>query len=134
MIERLLPLALLFSLSTLADESNEFLCITDQVTGFHHDEEKGQWLESSFLPGERFLITEIGQDKYKIQKLDEHGSWMAGCRRRTDQTDDSYTCETRTNTVHFNRTELRFTAFRYFGYWNGSNDSLSMAIGTCSAS
>jgi hypothetical protein len=133
MTKRLLPLALLFSISTLANENISYLCITDQVTGFHHDGEKDNWQETSFLPGERFLITENGADKYKIEKLDEYGSWVAGCRRRTDQSDDSFTCETRTNAVHFNRTELRFTTFRYFGYWNGSNDSLSMSIGTCTA-
>jgi hypothetical protein len=97
MIKRIFLLALLLSISTLASEADRYLCITDQVTGFHHDGENGNWQETSFLPGERFLITATGDDKFKIEKLDEFGSWLAGCRRRTDQTDDSYTCETRTN-------------------------------------
>lgn len=114
-----------------AQSNDNYLCIVDQVTGFHHDVKDDNWQHTSFLPGERFLVSSIGADTYKIEKLDEYGAWAAGCRNRLDQTEDSFSCETSTNAVHFNRKELRFTAFRYFGFWNGSRDSLSMAIGQC---
>lgn len=77
------------------------------------------------------MLTAVDTDLYIIEKLDEIQTWSADCRQRQDLDEDSFTCESGTNTVHFNRKAQRFTAFRYFGYWGGSNDSMSMSIGSC---
>lgn len=127
-----IPLILLLCcVPTIAAEPERFLCITDHVTGFSHNEESRDWERSSFLPGERFLITATEPDHYRIEKLDEFRAWSADCRPRSDVDDDSFTCEDGTNAVHFNRAAGRFTAFRYFGFWTGSTDSMSISIGSC---
>jgi len=118
-----------FSGSAIADAG--YVCIADLVTGFHHNTERDTWENAVFLPGERFLISEVRQDVYKVATAGERNAWSTICTLRTDQSDDSFSCASGTNELHFNRSELRFTAFRYFGYWNGSNDSLSIAIGKC---
>jgi len=124
--------ALFFYCATsVSDEPGNYLCIADNVTGFSLDPATGSWNRASFLPGERFQITETSQGGYSLEKLDEILPWSADCRHRDDLDSDSYTCETGTNTVHFNRRELRFAAFRYYGYWTGSNDSMSISIGSC---
>lgn len=108
-----------------------FVCIADLVSGFHHDDKWDTWEQTTFLAGERFLISEIRQDVYKVEAAGDRDAWPTFCTLRTDQTSDSFSCENGTNELHFNRSELRFTAFRYFGYWNGSKDSLSITIGKC---
>ena len=127
----LLMAASLIGLATAAHGETNYECIVDLVTGFHHDANTDAWNEASFLPGERFAITAIEGGVYKAERIDEHRRWSALCEQRSDQTEDSFSCRKGTNELHFNRKELRFTAFRYFGFWNGSNDSLSIAIGRC---
>ena len=119
----------LFSTNALADAS--YLCITDLVSGLHHDEDRDNWEHATFLPGERFTINERRKDVYEVEKLGVERSWPAICTARADQTEDSFSCAIGTDQFHFNRKLLRFTSFRYFGYWNGSTDSLSISIGTC---
>jgi hypothetical protein len=119
----------LFSANALADAS--FLCVTDVVSGLHHDEDRDNWEHASFLPGERFAINERRKDVYEVERLGVQRTWPAICTARTDQTDDSFSCAIGTDQFHFNRKLLRFTSVRYFGYWNGSTDSLSISIGTC---
>ncbi len=131
MIQRAMAISILCAASSLAGEMNNYLCITDKVTGFSHDPATDSWDRSSFLPGERFMLTAAGKDRYFIEKLDEIRKWSADCRHRTELDEDSFTCESGTNTVHFHRKEQRFTAFRYFGFWGGSNDSMSISIGSC---
>jgi hypothetical protein len=128
-----LALTLLCCVTSVAGQDESFVCITDKVTGFNYNDSTGGWDTSAFLPGERFRISALGIDSYKIEKLDEFQDWTAACQRRNDLDEDSFTCETGTNAVHFNRKELRFTAFRYFGFWNGSKDSMSISIGSCTA-
>jgi hypothetical protein len=125
----LLVAIILMSGNAIADTG--FVCIADLVSGFHHNAERDNWEQATFLPGERFLISEIRQDVYKVETPGERNAWSTICTLRTDQTSDSFSCESGTNELHFNRSELRFTAFRYFGYWNGSKDSLSITIGKC---
>ena len=96
----------------------------DLVTGFHHNSDRDTWQHATFLPGERFSISEFRPEIYNAERLDSQNSWSAICTLRKDQSDDSFSCRDRTNEFHFHRKELRFTAFRYFGYWNGSKDSL----------
>jgi hypothetical protein len=119
----------LFSSSAFADVN--YLCVADFASGFHYDEDHHAWENATFLPGERFMISERREDNYKVEKIGENSTWSAKCKRRTDQTDDSFSCMSGANQFHFNRKELRFTSFRYFGYWNGSTDSLSISIGRC---
>jgi hypothetical protein len=114
-------------------ENERFICVADSVTGFNFDDVTDEWDSAAFLPGERFLISGTGADSYKLEKLDDFRSWTASCRLRDDLDEHSYSCESGTNAVHFNRKELRFAAFRYFGYWSGSNDSVSISIGGCNA-
>lgn len=120
---------ILFATNVLADTS--YTCITDKVTGFSQDTEMDDWEFTRFLPGERFLLSHGADDTYELQKLGEQTPWSAICTARHDQTEDSFSCTSRTNEFHFNRKAMRFTSFRYFGYWNGSSDSLSIAIGKC---
>lgn len=108
-------------------------CIVDLVTGFHHDSATDSWSQADFLPGERFAIVEIEKDVYRADRIDEGRPWSAICLHRSGPADGSFTCRQGTNELHFNRKELRFVSFRYFGFWSGSNDSLSMAIGKCVA-
>lgn len=131
MIRRIIAVSILCCVTSFAAEGESFLCITDKVTGFDYDKDTGSWERASFLPGERFLITSLEGDRYVVEKVDETRPWSAECRRRDDVPGDSYSCENGTNSIHFNRKERRFTAFRYFGYWTGSGDSLSIAIGSC---
>jgi hypothetical protein len=131
MKKMILPLACSMLLSTNVIAENNYLCITDEVTGFNHDAGMDAWKHTSFVAGQRYRITEIQPNLYQAQKVDEQSPWSAACTPRRDQTDDSFSCENRTTELHFNRKELRFTLFRYFGYWNGSRDSLSMSIGKC---
>ena len=128
---RTFPLAMLMIFSSTAIAENNYLCITDLVSGFNHAADRDTWEQTTFLPGQRFSITEIQPDTYQAEKVDKQNPWSAICLPRRDQTDDSFSCESRTTELHFNRKELRFTLFRYFGYWNGSRDSLSISIGTC---
>jgi len=131
MTTKIIPLATLILLSSGATAENNYLCVTDQVSGFNHDFERGGWQQVTFLPGQRIAINEVRSNVYKAENIDDYNPWSAFCVPRKDQTDDSFSCENKTTEIHFNRKELRFTAFRYFGYWNGSSDSLSIAIGTC---
>lgn len=126
-------LSFLYCATVFASDESGFLCITDKVTGFHRDEATGGWQQTSFLPGERFLITAVDENRYRIAVEDDIRTWSADCRARTELGEGSFTCESGTDTVHFNKRELKFTAFRYFGYWSGSNDSVSMSIGNCVA-
>lgn len=119
----------LFSTSAFADVN--YLCVTDFASGLHYDEDHQAWENATFLPGERFMIRERRQDTYQVEKIGENSTWSAKCTRRTDQTDDSFSCMSGANQFHFNRKEMRFASFRYFGYWNGSTDSLSISIGRC---
>ena len=128
-----LAFSLLCSATVFATDESGFLCITDQVTGFHRDETTGNWQKTSFLPGEKFLITAVDGNRYRIEVEDDIRTWSADCRARTKLDEDSFTCESGTETVHFNKKERKFTAFRYYGYWSGSNDSVSMSIGSCVA-
>ncbi|MBT8101654.1 MAG: hypothetical protein KJO95_01710 [Gammaproteobacteria bacterium] len=131
MKKKLLSLTILtlFSTSVLAEAS--YLCVADHISGFHFDEDLQTWKDVTFLPGERFVIKEQPDGAYQVERMDRNGTWTATCSPRTDQTDDSFSCMGGANQFHFNRKELRFTAFRYFGYWNGSTDSLSISIGRC---
>lgn len=131
MTKKMLALTIftLFSTNALADAS--YLCITDLVSGFHHDENRDNWEHTTFLPGERFAINERRKDVYEVKKLGDERTWSAICTARTDLTDDSFSCTSGTDQFHFNRKLLRFTSFRFFGYWNGSTDSLSISIGQC---
>jgi hypothetical protein len=131
MNKKSLLLATLLFISNNAIADAGFVCIADLVSGFHHNAERDTWEQATFLPGERFLISEIRQDVYKVATTGERNAWSTICTSRTDQTSDSFSCESGTNELHFNRSELRFTAFRYFGYWNGSKDSLSITVGKC---
>jgi hypothetical protein len=131
MMHRVMAALMLCCATAVGGEADNYLCITDRVTGFSHDPATDSWDRSSFLPGARYQITATSPDHYSLEKLDKILPWSADCRRRDDLDDDSFTCESGTNTVHFNRRELRFTAFRYFGYWGGSTDSLSISIGSC---
>ena len=105
---------MLFSTSAIAE--NNYLCVTDLVTGFNHNPDRDTWEHATFLPGQRFSISEILQDNYKAEKLDDQNPWSAICTPRLDQKEDSFSCTNRTTELHFNRKELRFTLFRYFGY------------------
>ena len=131
MKNKTIALAAILLLSSNAIADTGYVCIADHVSGFHHNADRDTWEQATFLPGERFLISEIRQDIYKVETTDEHNGWSAICTLRPDQTDDSFTCEKGTTELHFNRREMRFTSFRYFGFWNGSNDSLSITIGKC---
>ena len=131
MNKNMLTLATFVLISNTAIADTGYVCIADLVSGFHHNAERDTWEQATFLPGERFLISEIRQDVYKVETADDRNAWPTFCTLRTDQTSDSFSCESGTNELHFNRSELLFTAFRYFGYWNGSKDSLSITIGKC---
>ena len=131
MNKKMLALTIFTVFSTDAIADTSFLCVTDLVSGFYYDSNRNTWQHATFLPGERFLINERRQDVYEVQRMDDQDSWSAICTTSTDQTDDSFSCTNGTNQFHFNREQLRFTAFRYFGYWNGSTDSLSISIGKC---
>ena len=120
-------------LAAPASAQADYLCITEQVTGFSHDVDRDAWVQVNFLPGERFTISARGPGAYQIKKQGEHNIWSAKCTLRDDQSDDSFSCRSGTNELHFNRKTLRFTSMRYFGYWNGSSDSISVAIGRCFA-
>jgi len=119
----------LFSTDVLADAS--YLCITDLVSGLHHDENLDNWKHASFLPGERFTINEQSSGVYEVKKLGDGITWSAICTARVDLTADSVVCTSGTDQFNFNRQLLRFTSVRIFGYWNGSTDSLSVSIGQC---
>ncbi len=131
MNKKLLSLTVFTLLSTdvLADAS--YLCITDLVSGLHHDENLDNWKHASFLPGERFTINEQSSGVYEVKKLGDGSTWSAICTARVDLTDDSFVCTSGTDQFNFNRQLLRFTSLRIFGYWNGSTDSLSISIGQC---
>jgi len=124
-----LTVATLFSTNSLADAS--FQCIVDLVSGLHHDEIRDRWEHANFLLGERFTITEQRKDVYEVKDLGGGGKRSVICTARDDLGDDSFSCMSGTNQFHFNRKLLRFTSIRYFGYWNGSTDSLSVSIGQC---
>ena len=124
-----LTVATLFSTNSLADAS--FQCIVDLVSGLHHNETRDRWERANFLPGERFTITEQQKDVYEVKNLGGAGDRSVICTARADLGDDSFSCASGTNQFHFNRKLLRFTSIRYFGYWNGSTDSLSVSIGQC---
>jgi hypothetical protein len=131
MIKNLLTLATFVFISNTAIADTGYLCIADLVSGFNHNAERGSWEHATFLPGERFLISEVRRDVYKVETTGERNAWSTICTMRTAQSGDSFSCESGTNELHFNRAEQRFTAFRYFGYWNGSRDSVSITIGKC---
>ena len=124
----LITLVFCFS-SAFADANYE--CVTDLVSGIHYNEKFNEWENATYLPGERFVITKRGENSYHVKRLGLNISWSATCTRQTDQTDDSFSCMDGAEQFHFNRQELRFTAIRSFGYWNGSNDSVSISIGRC---
>ncbi len=124
----LITLVFCFS-SAFADANYE--CVTDLVSGIHYNEKLNEWENATYLPGERFVITKRGENSYHVRRLGLNISWSATCTRQTDQTEDSFSCMDGAEQFHFNRKELRFTAIRYFGYWNGSNDSVSISIGRC---
>ena len=128
---KLLAVSILVCATCIAGDQEAYLCITDKVTGFAHNEATGGWDRSSFLPGERFLVSAIDGERYRIERLDDELPWVADCRLRDDIGDDSFTCESGASTVHFNRKTRLFTAVRHFGYWTGSTDSLSMSLGSC---
>ncbi len=119
----------LLSTNVLADAS--YLCITDLVSGLHHDENIDNWKHANFLPGEKFTIKEQREGVYEVKKLGDESKWSAICTARADLTDDSFICTSGTDQFNFNRQLLRFTSIRYFGYWNGSTDSLSISMGQC---
>lgn len=131
MNKKLLALMILTFLTTNALADSSYLCITDLVSGLHHDENRDIWEHANFLPGERFAIHERRKDIYEVKKLGDERSWSAICTGRTDLADDSFSCTSGTDQFHFNRKLLRFTSVRFFGYWNGSTDSLSISIGQC---
>ena len=124
-----LTVSTLLSTDVLADAS--YLCVTDLVSGLHHDENLDNWKHASFLPGERFTINEQSSGVYEVKKLGDGSTWSATCTARVDLTDDSFVCTSGTDQFNFNRQLLRFTSLRFFGYWNGSTDSLSISIGQC---
>lgn len=131
MNKKLLALTIFTLFSNNALASASYLCITDLVSGFYYDEGLAEWQQTTFLPGEKFMVTERRQNVFDVRKLDTERSWSAKCTVRADLTEDSFSCTSGTNQFHFNRKLLRFTSFRLFGYWNGSNDSLSMSVGEC---
>ena len=134
-MKKFLSMAVLFSVfGPMALGQTNYECIVDRVTGFHEDSATGDWNQTTFLPGERFSIVEIREDVYQADRIDDSRPWSAICLQRSGQSTDSFTCRQGTNEIHFNRKELRFISFRYFGYWNGSSDSVSMAIGKCGVS
>ena len=119
----------LFSTNALANAS--YVCITDLVSGLHYDENGDNWEHANFLPGERFSINERRKDVYEVKKLGDGRTWSAICVAHADLTDDSFICTSGTNQFNFNRELLRFTSIRFYGYWNGSTDGLSISIGRC---
>ncbi len=131
MNKKMLALTVFTLLSTdvLADAG--YLCITDLVSGLHHDENLDNWKHASFLPGERFTINAQSSGVYEVKKSGDGSTWSAICTARVDLTDDSFVCTSGTDQFNFNRQLLRFTSFRFFGYWNGSTDSLSVSMGQC---
>ena len=131
MNKKMLSLTILILYLSSASADVNYECVADLVSGFHYDSELYEWENANFLPGERFVITEHGKDSYRVERLGQDIAWSATCTPRTDQTEDSFSCMGGADQFHFNRKELRFTAFRYFGYWNGSTDSLSISIGKC---
>ena len=131
MNKKMLSLTILILYFSSASADVNYECVTDLVSGFHYNSEHYEWENANFLPGERFVITEHGKDSYHVERLGQDITWSATCTPRTDQTEDSFSCMEGADQFHFNRKELRFTAFRYFGYWNGSTDSLSISIGKC---
>ncbi len=124
-----LTICVLFSTNVLANAS--YLCITDLASGLHHDENREIWEHANFLPGQRFAINERRNGVYEVKQLGGERPWSAICIARTDLTGDSFICTSGTGQFNFNRQLLRFTSFRFFGYWNGSTDSLSISIGQC---
>jgi len=131
MNKKILVLAIVTIFWTDAIADTSFTCVTDLVTGFYYNPDRDTWQHATFVPGERFVLNERRQDVYDVQRMDDKRSWSAICTARVDQTDDSFSCMSGTSQFHFNRDQLRFTAFRYFGYWNGSTDSTAISIGKC---
>lgn len=131
MNRKMLSLIILILYFGSASADVKYECVADVVSGIHYNSELHEWRNATFLPGERFVITERGEDSYHVKRLGLHISWSATCTARADQTEDSFSCMDGAEQFHFNRKEMRFTAFRYFGYWNGSTDSLSVTIGRC---
>ncbi len=126
-----LSLIILIVCFSSASADVNYECVTDVVSGVHYNKKFNEWENATYLPGEKFVINKRGDNSYHVKRLGLNISWTAACTPRTDQTEDSFSCMDGTEQFHFNRKELRFTAFRYFGYWNGSNDSLSISIGRC---
>ena len=131
MNQKMLALTVFSLLSTDVLANASYLCITDLVSGLHHDKNLDNWKHASFLPGERFTINEQLNGVYEVKKLGDESTWSAICTARADLTDDSFICTSGTDQFNFNRQLLRFTSFRFFGYWNGSTDSLSISMGQC---
>ena len=131
MKKTVLALTVFTLLSTDVFASASYLCITDLVSGLHHDGDRGNWKHANFLPGEKYTISEQRNGVYEVKKLGDGKTWSAICAARADLTDDSFICTSGTDQFNFNRQLLRFTSFRFFGYWNGSTDSLSISMGQC---
>lgn len=131
MNKKMLSLIVLILYFSNASADVNYECVTDVVSGIHYNEKFHEWENATYLPGERFVVTERSENSYHVKRLGLNISWSSTCTPRTDQTDDSFSCMDGAEQFHFNRKELRFTAFRYFGYWNGSKDSLSVSIGRC---
>ncbi len=70
-----LATALLLASNAVADSN--FLCITDQVSGFFHDTNKDTWEQVNFLPGERFTISKLTQNSYRLRKSGDKNTWTA---------------------------------------------------------
>jgi hypothetical protein len=75
----------LFSTNAFADGSYE--CTTDLVSGIHYNKEYREWENATFLPGERFLINEVREGTYQVERMDNKIKWSAVCTPRSDQTD-----------------------------------------------
>lgn len=131
MNKKMLSLIILVLSFSSASADVNYECVTDVVSGIHYNNKFNEWENATYLPGERFVITGRGEDSYQVKRLGLNVSWSAACTPRTEQEEDSFSCMDGAEQFHFNRKELRFTAIRYFGYWNGSTDSLSISIGRC---
>ncbi len=54
-------------------EPSQYLCITEQATGLHYDDQSKAWHPQVFTPGERYSFRHLTDDEKKFEQIVQGG-------------------------------------------------------------
>ncbi|MCI0400811.1 MAG: hypothetical protein L0Y67_08830 [Gammaproteobacteria bacterium] len=137
-----LTLVVVLAIAPLSAQAEQYLCITDQVTGFAFNAATKQWERTSFEAGSKYVIAESQSETstFNVKEIEPSPALLL-CTSSFNETGFLF-CEGFVGSFKFNRKNGRYLRAHLFGYFNvipgayeitdATSDPPYIEIGKCS--